>query len=663
MTPASTETSTSSPLTATPSEVSSPPPRRALFRVDPGQSSPAMSSPVESPVASDNLSSTATTTPTPEISRLIRNARTAPATFLAALACTSASGLALYACFFPLNLGFLAWVALVPMLMLVRIPRPTRGMYTASFLGGLAFFVPALQWMRLGDISMYIAWGALSFYCALYFPLFLRLCRVSVHRLKLPLVVAAPVIWTGFEFLRSHLMTGFSWYFLAHTQYQWLPMIQIADLFGTYAISFVIVAMNVALLTLVPSRLYRRLGLLSINDQSLDAPSFTPHVYPLRSFAFAATVFCLTYLYGTIRLSHEAFPVGPRLALIQGNFVASMAPENNHQEVLFTYEDLTSQSVQHQPDVIIWPEAMFRFPLFDRNGISDENTLRSIAPFVQTEYWSDPRTKDHLKEIADRTGAASIIGITTYQAEKDRLDSYNSAVFIKPEEGIQARYDKIHLVPFGEYLPLYQQIPFLEKLTPIAADMGLDSGKVATSFNYEGYRYSPVICFEDSVPHLVRDVVNATRLPEDKLSHGDVTYRRDVDCLVNLSNDGWFHGSSEHDQHLITALFRCVENRVPLARAANMGISAFIDGDGHIIEPEVFIDGDFESEGPLRNSMRDSSGRFHRQLNAALVTPIPLDPRSSFYTTWGDWFSQLCLIATGVVFVIALTPRFQPAAI
>ena len=140
-----------------------------------------------------------------------------------------------------------------------------------------------------------------------------------------------------------------------------------------------------------------------------------------------------------------------------------------------------------------------------------------------------------------------------------------------------------------------------------------------------------------------------------------------IDVLVNLTNDGWFHGSSELDQHLITAAFRAVECRIPMVRAVNTGISAVIDGDGAIREPEVFIDGDARKnpDKPPRTTARDpKTGAWYKQLNAALVHTVPLDSRKSLYVKYGDWFAMLCAAATLFVAMsvaIPKSPRHSPA--
>jgi apolipoprotein N-acyltransferase len=201
----------------------------------------------------------------------------------------------------------------------------------------------------------------------------------------------------------------------------------------------------------------------------------------------------------------------------------------------------------------------------------------------------------------------------------------------------------MHRVIFGEYIPLRETIPWLRKLTPFSDNFGIAKGEKAVLFQLDEYRFAPVICYEDTVPHLVRGIVKSAKASGQP-----------VDCLVNLTNDGWFHGSSELDQHLITAQFRAVECRTPVVRAVNTGISAFIDGDGVVLEPRVFFDGD----GQGRDSLRDpDTGKYHKQLNAALVHDIPLDQRQSLYVQTGDWFAASCGLGAVVFLVGGLWPN------
>src|SRR5262245_16170292 len=165
--------------------------------------------------------------------------------WLASLVPALASAALLWSCYFPLAQGWLAWIALVPFLSLVRSQSRPRCIYWSAYAGGLAFFWPVLQWLRVGDYNMmYYSWGALATYCAGYFPLAIFLTRQIDSRTSLPLTFVFPAVWTALEFLRSYVLTGFPWYYLAHTQHDYLPIIQISDLGGAYAVSFLIAAVN-----------------------------------------------------------------------------------------------------------------------------------------------------------------------------------------------------------------------------------------------------------------------------------------------------------------------------------------------------------------------------------------------------------------------------------
>lgn len=550
----------------------------------------------------------------------------------------------LWACFTPVNASPLAWIALVPLLLLVRVEQRTRWMYLAVYAGSVVGQLATLQWMRLGDPSMYIAWVALSVYVALYAVAFVGISRVAVHRWKMPLVATSAVVWTGLEYVRAHMLTGFAWYFLGHSQYRWLELIQISDLVGAYGVSFVIAMCSGALALMIPHGWMIRLKLAHPSTGPVTASGLS--LGQLIQIAMALCVFGSTLTYGYVRRSQANFTPGPRVALIQGNFLASLRVASPPPEEIFlTHLRLMAHSVKEQPDVIVWPEGMFPFPLLTAaEGLTDEQ-LHEQAPYLKTEAWRDEWVRKTMVTESLRTNAALILGIHAADAKQDRLYQYNSAAFVRPDVGLAGRYDKLHRVPFGEYIPLRESLPWLSDLTPYRGSDGLDKGNAAAVFEYGKWRMAPVICFEDTVPHLVRGIVAAG-------SQNDTG--PEVSLLVNLTNDGWFHGSSELDQHLITAAFRAVECRTPMVRAVNTGISAIIDGDGTILDPEVFIDGEARRNAPAepRTSARDpQTGAWHRQLNAALVHTVPLDPRRSLYVRFGDWFAMLCCATA--VFVAA----------
>ncbi len=593
--------------------------------------------PVLAPPAEKPASSRMPRMSTPQ--EIITSARNAPAAAKGALVVSGLTALMMWGAFTPLDFGPLAWLCLVPLLILARIERPVRHMFSAVYAGGLVFWLCTLQWMRLGDPTMYVAWLALAVYLALYFPTFVALARTAVWRLGVPLTLAAPILWVGLELLRGYLMTGFSWYYLAHTQHRWIELIQISDLVGSYGVSFLVALHAGCAAELIPVSLIARFGLL--------APAATSAAVriPTERGRIVRVAGCLTLLaaaltYGYVRRSGIEFRAGPRVALVQGNFPSSIKHDPEEwPKMQRRHEWLTAQAVKEQPDLIIWPETMFRWPLFDTPlEVSDEQLQsahpdKPIAQFRQSQV----AVRSKLSTMAQQAGAGLVIGLERIDVDPQHFRVHNSAVLVRPDGVLAGHYDKLHRVMFGEYIPLVETFPWLKKFTPFGEGFGISAGETCSVFDYKGFRFAPIICFEDTVPQLVRGIVNATT---ETTPAGPAR----VDFLVNLTNDGWFHGSSELDQHLITAAFRCVECRTPMVRAVNTGISAFIDGDGVVRKQAVGL----KTKEPKLD-------------DAVVVDTVPLDSRQSLYLAGGDWFPGLCLVCCGFVFLSGLFSRFFSA--
>ncbi len=604
----------------------------------------------------------------PTVRSIIRAARSvrAPTSSRRTWVTAGLSGLLLWASFPPLDRGALGWVALVPLLLLVRpVKRPPRAVL-ATFVTAFVSQIFILQWLRYGDPSMYVAMVACAFYFALYFPAFLLLCRGAVHRLGVPLVIAAPTIWVALEYLRAYMLTGASWYYIGHTQYRWLEMIQVCDLVGAYGVSFVVMTASAALAGILPAwwlspnaAATSSTPATAENDAAMKlmvdaaASNVSPGRVRFRdmvavAYALAMVGGCLAY--GYVRRAQADFREGPRVALIQGNFTSAVKHDPSEAASIFNrHYTLTGAAVKFQPDLIVWPETMYRDPLFLASpNLSDADLLRA-APRIPPYAWKTSQAPERIHELAQMAGAGMIFGIDTLVAHKDSMQHFNSAVLAVPGNSSLRRYDKIHRMIFGEYIPLRDYLPFLKGFVPYDSGFVLAAGDRAVAFDFKDWRFAPTICFEDTVPQLMRDIV--VRL--DAPSAGN----KPVDCLVNVTNDGWFHGSAGLDQHLITALFRCVELRKPMVRAANTGISAIIDGDGLVLEPDVYIDADATLPSKGRTSMRDpKTGKWNRQLNAVLVDSVPLDNRSSFYLQHGDWFAAGCGVLAILAGLLAMLP-------
>lgn len=591
------------------------------------------------------------------VQQIIRNARSAPAPSRGAWALGVTAGLLTWASFPPLDWGALGWLGLVPFILLIRLIRPTRFMYSSIYVGGLLFTIPSLQWMRLGDPYMYICWAALALYFAAYFPIFVACSRVCVHRLGLPVVAVVPTVWVGLEYARAHLFTGFSWYYLGHTQYWWTSLIQISDTFGAYGVSFLVAMISASLGMLVPESWFKKLSLFPVapsgtvdQENELQNSELTQKFVGkdldkkvISSILISITLFACALGYGAFRRSQDVFTAGPRVAMIQTNTVASLqVPTDPPAKIFGDLNMLTGKAVQHQPDLIVWPEGMFYWPLMSHPISFSDQELAAAYPGITPKEWRDPSVQQTLDAMSKRANAAMIIGMNRIDlsAETKQANRYNSAVMIDPKKGITNEYDKNHLVPFGEYNPFSDFGSFLLGRISHSPDFGFMYGESPSTFTYKDWQFSPIICFEDTVPHIVRQAALGN---EDD---GETEKAKPIDVLVTITNDGWFHGSSEHDQHLISSLFRAVELRKPLVRAANMGISTVIDSEGVIREPEVFIDGDVAKDSPDRKtSIRDpKTGKLHRKFKGALIVDVPLDSRQSLYLQWGDWFSGSCCL-------------------
>jgi apolipoprotein N-acyltransferase len=503
------------------------------------------------------------------------------------------TGALLWLCYFPVGWGWLAWIALVPLLRLVRMEARAWKIAMAAWVGGLVVYVPALQWIRLADERNYISWPILAVYCSLYLPLAILLVRRLDARTRLPLVITVPAVWTALEFLRSELATGFPWYFLAHTQHDALAVIQISDLTGAYGVTFLVVAVNAALAELLwsPSR---RAACLQAGGVAL---------------ALVATL-----LYGASRLGQIDFTPGPTVALVQGNLDQQIrnAADQEDRSARFTlrhYREISDQAMERHPDLIIWPETSYPDEWHEvEPGMSrDDLSIR----------WRDnvDQSRETAWLVARRWPTNVVLGLNARVLRIDGSErKYNSAVLIRSDGLSAGRYDKIHRVPFGEYVPLRDWLPWLEMFAPYDNDYSIHVGDGPVRFPihtaHGDWTFGTIICFEDSDPKLARAYVSGQEPA--------------VNFLVNMSNDGWFNGSSEHEEHLAICRFRAVECRRAVARAVNMGISAVIDANGRIVA----------LPGPTWSTSKKIPG--------VVDAVIPIDNRTSFYAAWGDWLPWSC---------------------
>jgi apolipoprotein N-acyltransferase len=521
---------------------------------------------------------------------------------------------------FPVSCGWLAWIALVPLLSLVRTAAPKRWVYGSAWVSGLGFYTLAIQWMRVADYRMNATWIGLSLYCSFFPPVGICLIRYLDRRTRLPLIVTVPVVWTALEFFRAHFGTGFPWYFLSHTQHKLLPVIQVSDLAGAYAVTFMVAAVNALWfeILLLHPKLRHLLGILD------SAARLNPRSLLVQTAAVLLLIgACLAY--GAWQLSEAVFEPGPRIALIQGNLDqrVRLAASEAEEEAAITavvehYRSLSDRAAAQpaKPDLIVWPETSYPE---DWVEVSPELPPEKIPAIWRQRELSSRRLA---RAAAQRWQTNALLGMTCAVLGPDeRPRRYNSAVLIQAQGEEGGRYDKMHLVPFGEYVPFRDWLPWMNALAPYDFDYSVHPGEQRTRFPLGAYHFGVLICYEDTDPYIARQHARS----ED----GEPA----ADFLINISNDGWFNGTSEHEEHLAICRFRAVESRRAIARAVNMGISAVIDGNGRVI------------------ALPGPSWAQSKKIAAVVTETVPLDRRTSLYTRWGDWLPWACwlVIALGLL--------------
>ncbi|MCD6416678.1 MAG: apolipoprotein N-acyltransferase [Planctomycetes bacterium] len=514
-------------------------------------------------------------------------------------ACAAAGGLMLYLSFPPADLGPLAFLALVPFLMSVRMARSYRGALLAGLVAATVAYVPAFAWVASVAPG---GWLALSFYVGLYVIVAAPVIRFFQRRCPAFWPALTAMLWTGLEFLRMRLGPGFPWLFVGYTQYRFVDLLQMAAWGGVFALTFIVVLFNASLAAML-------------------SPSITASgKVPRRSWAlFAGTLALLTLataagstMRGRVRLEE-----GPVVGVVQQNFPRLVeeifrAPQPGEDiyapgEAEIRKAVSLSESLEGKgPSLIVWPETTVQLPLNLSPNLLQSARERSILMQVRQDF----------RELGRRMGCHLLVGAPTYfprsagYVESVKYGATvknfgNSALMFSPEGEFEGRYDKMKLVPFGEYIPLRDALPFLQVFTPMTRELTPGDRPVVFTLPGEGEEVGlgPLICYEDVFPSLTR----AFR-------------RKGADVLVNLTDEGWYRIPGELGQHLAMAVFRAVETRTSVVRAANTGISCFIGPRGEIY------------------------ARLKPHHEGALAAHVRLCKASTPYVRHGDVFAIACLV-------------------
>lgn len=487
--------------------------------------------------------------------------------------------------------GLFAWIALLP-LHRVLSGATTGQAFWRGWLAGFLAFTGTMYWVVIamhyyGKISlpvsivlMLVLAGYLGLYVGLYAWGFIRL----EQRWPAAAWIAAPCLWVSLEYMRTYAFSGLPWGLLGYSQFQWLPLIQIANVTGVYGVSFLIVLVNVSLFLLIR-------WVLTENPRRA--------LRPWIPLAVAVAAILGVWLYGVNQLH---VPPSDRLTIgiVQANIDQAHKWDKAYRvETLERYRRLT-ETVSPKSDLILWPEAATPF-MFER----------------------EPDYQSLVTQVTKNADVPLVFGSPALRRQSDGTPYLlNSAYLLTPSGEISGRYDKQHLVPFGEYIPLQRILFFLDKLVVGIGDFQPGPGPTLLDFarGPDQTRFGVAICFEVIFPDLVRRLA-----------------REGANFLVTITNDAWFGNTVAPHQHFGMVVFRAVENRMAFARAANTGVSGLIDPTGRIVTATPIF------------------------TEHAVIGSIPLSAPSTVYTRFGDVFAWACVI---MALILLLAVRFmdEPSA-
>jgi apolipoprotein N-acyltransferase len=528
--------------------------------------------------------------------------------FLATAGLLAASVVLLTLAFAPVDQFYLGWVGLAPWLVWLSRVRSQKGAFFWSWVGGTAFFIANMWWMAN------ISWPgmlALLIFCGTFWGWAALIIRGAglFNRNVLWGVLGIALVWTAFEWVRGIIFTGLPWLFMGYTQTPDLVMCQSADIAGAYGVTFWVVCVNAVL------------AMAWIHRGRLR------EIVPAASVVGLVTVLLLAYGIFRMRETAGALTPGPTLAVVQSNYPQTNSGEKGAElpERLAFHVQESLDALGKNPgkiDMLVWSETMMEAlnsaARAERPDLPLQATYDTISSLAASQHAAILTGGDYWGDWRD-----IVIDGETY---RDAGDKRNTAYFFdkngQMDDSLGHRYDKIHLVPWGEFIPGKYSMPWLYKLSVQLGprsytDYILQPGDVLTVFHLKtdgrDWRFVTPICFED----IDARVCSAMFRPDEGGG-------KRADFLVNLTNDGWFK-ANENADHLQAAVFRTIENRAWMARSVNTGISGFIDSEGgyHYLLPV--------------------------RMEGVSVGQIMIDNRLTFYTRFGDLFAFGCVGGTALM--------------
>ena len=490
------------------------------------------------------------------------------------------SGFLIFLSFPKYGCGLLAWIAFIPLFFALRNAVTLFQGLLFGFISGIVGYIGIIYWIayvivNYGYLPFYVGLALMLLFAAYLslYVLFFGGCIVY-FRDRLPLWLIAPPLWVCLEYGKSFIFTGFPWENLGYSQYLNTYLIQFADVFGVPGLSFLIILVNAAVFEAVSRK-------------------------SKKEYAVAGLVLLLMagiYVYGFFRLEQVQALAGKSpampVSLIQGNIDQSVKWDKHYKkETLNTYERLSVNKANSPGRLIVWPETAVPFKF------QNVNTLR-----------------DQIINLTLKTKSWLLFGSISSIPRMDGQDIFNSAYLLSPFGDVRGKYDKVHLVPYGEYVPLRDLLPFIEGFTAGIGDFSQGAG--FHPLFMDDKKIGVLICYEGILPSAARAYKNQS-----------------AGLLVNITNDAWFGSTSAPFQHFSMSIFRAVETRLYLVRAANTGISGIIDPTGKV------------------------TARTNIFQEAALNGAVKFVKIPTLYDQYGDIWVIICFVITVLCFILSLIWR------
>lgn len=463
------------------------------------------------------------------------------------------------------HLGFIMWFGLIPLIHVLLNVKPGQAAKFAFLASITANFI-SLHWIGFNSGAGFFAVFASLIGAVIYLGIFwsgLGYFVSFIEKRNSKGLIVLPFAWVAMELLRSLGALGFPWINLGLTQTEYIYLVQIADITGSYGISFWIILINIGFY----------LALISIDKR--------------KNLIITSLGFVLVFSYGLVRINTikniKSEPIS--IAITQSNINPDEKWEPELREEIFSLmHSLLDSALNLNPDLVLWPESAV--PAYLR--LSSHRRKPITAKLAK---FNIPLLSGTVDRIINEDGEKIY---------------YNSSIFIKPNDSIKM-YHKIHLVPFAEYIPLSEKFPSLKKLN--FGQGNFTSGKEYTVFKLDSVKFSNIICYESSMPKIVKGLV-----------------KNGAQFITIQANDGWLGNSAGPYQHFELAKLRAIENRVFIVRCANTGISGVINPIG-IVQQKI----------PLGK----------KSITIANIFP---SQNLTFYTKYGEVFAILCVIISLIIF-------------